>query len=41
MKKYVWIVIAVVLLFLAMIIAYTMSPTPVAGKATSAVEKPH
>lgn len=43
MKKYVWMVIAVVLFFLALIIAYTMAPADrsVAGEATTAAEKPH
>lgn len=41
MKKYVWIVIAVVLLFLGLIIAYTLAPPDrsVVGEATTAAEK--
>ncbi|MHB1291488.1 MAG: hypothetical protein ACYCY5_04780 [Sulfuricella sp.] len=43
MKKYVWIVIAVVLFFLGLIIAYTL-PSPdrsVADDAATAAEKSH
>lgn len=43
MKKYVWIVIAVVLFFLGLVIAYTLAPVDrtVTGEAASAAGKPH
>ncbi len=43
MKKYVWVVIAVVLFFLALIIAYTLTPADgtAANEKATAAEKPH
>jgi len=42
MKKYIWTVIAVVVFFLGLIIAYTLAPADrgVAGEATTATAKP-
>ncbi len=42
-KTYVWIVIAVVLCFLALIIAYSLAPADrnAAGDAATAAEKSH
>lgn len=42
-KTYIWIVIAVVLCFLALIIAYSLAPADrnAAGGAPTADEKPH
>lgn len=42
MKKYIWTVIAVVVFFLGLIIAYTLVPADhgVAGKAATASVKP-
>jgi hypothetical protein len=42
-NKYVWIVIAVVLIFLALIVAYTLAPADhrVAGESVTAAEKSH
>jgi uncharacterized protein YqfA (UPF0365 family) len=42
MKKYIWIVIAVVIFFLGLIIAYTLVPADlsVASKAATAAVKP-
>lgn len=43
MKKYVWMVIAVVVFFLALIVAYTLGPAQpgVAGAEASSAEKAH